>query len=115
MTSSSCELCEAARFTHWYHEDDTCWVADCEACLVPMVVWKPHGVAPQASEVKHMLSVLKGVAEQRFGDQPFTLDTDMRTIPDHWHAHARDSDWFRLRSLRPMSRFNGVGATRIER
>ena len=29
---STCELCEAARFTPWYYEDDVCWVAECEAC-----------------------------------------------------------------------------------
>ena len=41
-----CELCEAARFTHWYHEDDVCWVADCEVCETPMVVWRHHGTEP---------------------------------------------------------------------
>ena len=29
-----CELCEAARLTTWYHEDDICWVAECEICAV---------------------------------------------------------------------------------
>ena len=46
-----CELCEAARITEWYHEDDTCWVADCEVCGVPMVVWKHHGNQPPEAEV----------------------------------------------------------------
>ena len=41
-----CELCEAARITEWFFEDDTCWVADCEVCDVPMVVWKQHGREP---------------------------------------------------------------------
>ena len=111
----SCELCEAARFTHWYFEDETCWIADCEVCLVPMVVWRPHGVDPTPDEVAHMLGQLTASGRKRFGDDEFTLDREMRTIPDHWHAHARDSDWFRLRMTRPLSRYTAVGADRVER
>ena len=115
MTAKPCELCEAARFTHWYFEDDTCWIADCEVCAVPMAVWKPHGTEPSTSEITHMLDMLSAVAKDRFGDTEFRLDTDMRTIPDHWHAHARDTEWFRKRFARPMSRFTSVGADRVER
>lgn len=113
--SSECELCEAARFTHWYFEDDTCWIADCEVCAVPMVVWKPHGTDPTQTEVDHMLAQLDAAGATRFGDQPFQLDTVMRTIPEHWHAHARDAEWFRLRTARPLSRYTAVGAPRVER
>ena len=35
-----CELCEAARITQWFYEDDLCWIAECEICAVPMVVWQ---------------------------------------------------------------------------
>src|SRR5687768_13724069 len=55
---SGCELCEAARFTAWHHEDDVCWVADCESCDLPMVVWKRHGTEPPAAEHEHMLATL---------------------------------------------------------
>ncbi len=51
-----CELCEAARLTDWFHEDDTCWVADCEICGVPMVVWKRHGKEPPDDQLEHMLA-----------------------------------------------------------
>ena len=27
----ACELCEAARVTDWFYEDDDCWVTECEA------------------------------------------------------------------------------------
>ena len=53
-----CELCEAARITEWFHEDDICWVADCEVCDVPMVVWKQHGDEPPDADVEHMLAAL---------------------------------------------------------
>lgn len=34
-----CELCAAERITEWFYEDDECWIAECEQCYVPMVVW----------------------------------------------------------------------------
>jgi hypothetical protein len=92
--SRVCELCEAARMTHWYHEDDRCWVADCEVCDVPMVVWRSHGPTPPDGEVEHMLDALARAAVARFGEGEFTIDRTMRQIPDHFHAHARDRGWW---------------------
>lgn len=111
----SCDLCEAAQFTHWYSKDDICWVADCEVCSVPMVVWNHHGVEPTSTERSHMIVQLVRAGESRFGPGLFEIDEVMRQIPDHWHAHARDADWFRLRGNRPLSRFTGVGTVRVER
>ena len=109
-----CDLCKAERYTHWYYEDQLCWIADCEVCSVPMVVWKPHGTEPTTEEHTHMLEALAAAGRDRFGDG-FNLDTNMRQIPEHWHAHARDEDWFAQRMSRPMSRYSGVGAERVER
>jgi hypothetical protein len=81
--------------TTWYHEDEVCWVADCEACDTPMVVWQRHGTEPPDDEVEHMLSALSRIAADRFGgDDTFTIDPVMRQIPDHFHAHARDKNWW---------------------
>ena len=91
---AGCELCEAARITEWYHEDDVCWVAACEVCDVPMVVWKQHGNEPPETEVEHMLAQLGRVADERLGDGVWSFDRVMRQIPDHFHAHARDPDWW---------------------
>lgn len=88
--SQGCELCEAARFTRWYHEDEHCWIADCDACDVPMVVWRAHGTEPPGEVVDHMLSRLVAVASEKFGADGFRLDRVMRQIPEHFHAHARD-------------------------
>jgi hypothetical protein len=93
-SDSDCELCEAARITEWFFEDDTCWVASCEVCDVPMVVWKQHGNEPPESEVEHMLSQLGLVADQRLGAGEWSFDRVMRQIPDHFHAHARDPNWW---------------------
>jgi hypothetical protein len=83
--------------TAWYHEDAVCWVADCEVCDVPMVVWRRHGSTPSEDEVAHMVAALRRVAEDRFAGAEFTVDRVMRQIPDHFHAHARDRDWWRRR------------------
>lgn len=84
-----CDLCEAAPITRRYAEDDLCWVADCESCGVPMVVWRRHGAEPQPAAVAHMIDVLSRAAAERWGPEGFRLDRQMRQIPDHFHAHAR--------------------------
>ena len=95
-----CELCEAAKLTTWYFEDDTCWVADCEVCATPMVVWRVHGTDPDEATVDFMLERLGEAADARFGTGGWSYDRQMRQIPDHFHAHARDPQWwFRLRGM----------------
>ncbi len=90
----SCELCEAARLTTWYHEDDVCWVADCEICAVPMVVWRTHGTSPPEADLDHMIAQLTKAADSVLGRGVWSLDAVMRQIPDHFHAHARDPNWW---------------------
>jgi hypothetical protein len=68
-----CDLCRAKRMTPWYHEDDICWIAECDVCDVPMVVWRWHGTGPPPEHL---------------------VDDHMRNIPDHWHAHARPKGGF---------------------
>ncbi len=85
---TGCELCEAARLTEWFHEDDECWIAECESCSVPMVVWKVHDPSP-ADDVKARLHArLADVVAQHFETEHW-VDDDLRTIPGHYHAHAR--------------------------
>ena len=99
-----CELCEAARITPWYHEDGVCWVADCEVCGVPMVVWRCHGTDPPAGDLRHMLDALARVADDVLGAGTWSVDRVMRQVPDHFHAHARDPHWW-------FRRFGGGGGT----
>jgi hypothetical protein len=87
-----CELCRAARITPWYYEDDICWIAECDICDVPMVVWRWHGTDPPAELVEHMRARLGEVAAIEVG--AFWVDDHMRNIPDHWHAHARPRGGF---------------------
>lgn len=107
-----CELCAAARFTHWYTESDDGWVADCEVCSVPMVVWWHHGPEPGDEVVERLLGLLSRAAVERFGQTGWTVDREMRQVPGHFHAHARDTGWWEKRWTRPMSRFTGVGSPR---
>jgi hypothetical protein len=88
----SCLLCAAEKLTPWYHEDDVCWVADCEICATPMVVWRWHGTEPSPADLDHMLGRLADAADQVFDGH--YLDGNMRKIPDHFHMHARPEGGF---------------------
>lgn len=92
-SDETCELCDAARLTEWYHDDDLCWVAECESCSVPMVVWRCHDPAPP-DDVKGQLwarlDEVIGTLNAAL-DEPIEhyVDDDLRSIPGHYHAHAR--------------------------
>lgn len=90
--ATRCDLCEAARITPWYYEDDVCWIAECEICEVPMVVWREHGVSPPEATLQYMHERLREVADQHFG--AIYIDDVMRNIPDHYHAHGRPEGGF---------------------
>ena len=64
--SDACDLCEAARITHWFHEDDVCWIAECEICDTPMVVWRWHGIDPSPDDLAHMHGELARVTAAVF-------------------------------------------------
>ena len=83
-----CELCEAARMSEWFHEDDECWIAECESCAVPMVVWRPHDASPPDDVRERLWTKLAVVTAEHFTFE-MRIDDNMRTIPDHYHAHAR--------------------------
>lgn len=85
--------------TQWHHEDNVCWIADCEVCNIPMVVWRHHGTDPPAADVDHMMGELTRVADTVFAGTEWSIDRNMRQIPDHFHAHARDKNWW-FRRLR---------------
>lgn len=87
--SALCQLCEAAVLSERFYEDEDCWIAECESCGVPMVVWKRHGNSPPDSLINSMVERLKLVGDSFFGIEEFYIDQKMRQIPDHYHAHAR--------------------------
>jgi hypothetical protein len=88
----ACDLCKAEKMTPWFHEDDLCWIAECDVCAVPMVVWRFHGAQPPAEQVAEMRARLGEVAAREVGE--FYVDDVLRNIPGHWHAHARPKDGF---------------------
>ena len=88
-----CELCEAAALTERFHDDDTCWVAECESCSVPMIVWRSHDADPP-DDIRAMLHArLAAVVAQHF-DGEIWIDDNLRSIPTHYHAHARPRGGF---------------------
>jgi hypothetical protein len=92
-TPDHCDLCEAARITPWFHEDEICWIAECEICATPMVVWRSHGTEPPEAELAHMHERLAFVVAAHFTFEHY-VDDNMRNIPDHYHAHARPRGGF---------------------
>jgi hypothetical protein len=90
--ADGCDLCEAAHITPWFHEDDVCWIAECEICATPMVVWRFHGLQVPTEHHDHMLRELARVADTVFDGH--YVDDNMRNIPDHYHAHARPAGGF---------------------
>ncbi len=87
-------------------------MADCEVCSVPMVVWWGHGPEVDDDVRERLLAALTAAADERFGADNWRLDTTMRQVPEHFHAHARDHGWFDKRFSRAMSRYTGVGSER---
>ena len=87
--TTDCDLCQAAIITTRYYEDDLCWIADCEICLVPMVVWRTHSPNPPEELKQDLHKALAKVADEVLGEGGWSLDDHMRNIPDHYHAHAR--------------------------
>ena len=83
-----CDLCEAARITEWFFEDDICWIAECEICAVPMV-----------EILEHLRSRLAEVVATYFTYEHYVVD-NMRNIPDHYHAHGRPKGGFFGHGLR---------------
>jgi hypothetical protein len=92
---STCELCEATPFTEWFRSDDLCWIAECDSCGVPMVVWRVHDASPPPEVRAALHERLIAVVAERSDDR-FWIDETLRSIPDHYHAHARRRpDWSR--------------------
>ncbi len=85
---AGCDLCEAAQMTPWYYADDLCWIAECEFCSVPMVVWRVHHPVPPDAVKAVLHARLNDVVSEHFQFDHF-VDDRMRNIPDHYHAHAR--------------------------
>ena len=93
MAPNDCDLCEAARITPWFYEDDVCWIAECEICSVPMVVWREHDSKPPQVVKDYLHAQLAEVVSVHF-DFVHYVDDNMRNIPDHYHAHARPRGGF---------------------
>jgi hypothetical protein len=94
--SEQCELCAAVPFTEWYHSDELCWIAECDSCAVPMVVWRVHDPDPPAEVKAALHERLTAVMGDR-SSEPFWIDDRPRSIPDHYHAHARRRPEWTLR------------------
>ena len=101
-TVDGCDLCTAARITPWFHEDELCWIAECEICATPMVVLRWHERAPDEDVKAELHARLAAVVAEHFTFEHY-VDDNMRNIPDHYHAHARPKGGFFGHGLRRRS------------
>jgi hypothetical protein len=53
-----------------------------------MVVWRCHDPAPDEATKARLLARLETVMGERFSFE-YYIDDNLRSIPDHYHAHAR--------------------------
>lgn len=74
-----------------FHEDDLCWIGECELCATPMVVSNQHNVTPTDDEIKVMHARLLEVVREHYGYEAWIDPANLR-IPDHYHAHARPAN-----------------------
>lgn len=88
-----CLLCKAEKVTHWFYDDDECWIAECDQCDTPMVVWRSHGM-PSDEVADRLKAKLVSVAIEVYGEKGYWLDPMMRNIPDHFHCHVRPAGGF---------------------
>ena len=79
--------------TEWFHEDEVCWIAECEQCSVPMVVWNEHDPNPPEEVRVVLLERLDAVVRRHYSGE-YYVDDNMRSIPSHYHAHARPRGGF---------------------
>ena len=87
-----CELCRLTQerkiITKKYYEDARFMMVDCKTCHTPMLVAKQHTAEVEESDgvmAYHLFYKHAG----RVDISKWYVDYEMRTIPDHWHAHLR--------------------------
>ena len=67
-----------------------------------MVVWREHNPFP-SDEIKARLHERLSVVVSEFFTFEMRIDDDMRSIPDHYHAHARPKMGFFGHGMRKPS------------
>lgn len=78
----SCILCNLEELTTWHYEDDYWIICDCIDCMIPMVVYKKHGMLVDSQKLIYILQV----CQRLFGR--FELRANQRMIKDHLHFHV---------------------------
>jgi len=89
---AGCPLCKGAHITPWLASKCLFYIPICAGCGCPMAVLRDHGRDPSPAEEQRILQMLSAVADRHFKGQPWVLDRTQRSIPDHWHVHARPTE-----------------------
>ena len=67
-----------------------------------MVVWREHSATPSDETKASLHAKLASVVAEQF-DYVHWVDDNMRSIPDHYHAHARPKGGFYGHNLKRKS------------
>lgn len=89
ISTSVCDLCDLEQRTDWYFNSEALVVLECEFCRVPMAVWREHVEEPPDMAKDYAKHILAGVADAIYGVDQWVFDEKRRSIPGHWHVHAR--------------------------
>lgn len=88
--ATACELCMLQRKTRWLDVSDPRFaIIECDACDMPMAVWRTHRMDVPPAGLRDMQRALEAVADAELGADAYYVDTIQRTISDHLHWHAR--------------------------
>ena len=81
-----CQLCEAEKKTHWYHEDNTCWIADCTQTGNPIIVLRQHTMRITSGDLIAMIAAAHHALEDI--DYGITLLFNDLRNESHFHIHV---------------------------
>lgn len=84
-----CAFCDLKPKTEIYEENDLFILFDCPECGDPILVTKKHCVSVGFSEGLRIQSSLRHIGASKFGVGGFSIDTNNKECPGHFHWHVR--------------------------
>ena len=84
---NNCSLCEAKKLSHWFHEDERVWVAECITCHDRMLVFKKHNINLTKDDHQYAELIFSHLWPN--WQDIYRLDKNQKAIKDHPHFHLR--------------------------
>lgn len=84
-----CRLCKLEEMSFVHRKTAAYTILNCSTCKVPMLVLKEHKRECPQGILQAGVIDLAMIANRYHGPNSWYLDDSMRTIPEHYHIHAR--------------------------